>query len=55
MQNVSDWGPGGGFEIELVALDFGLPFETIEYGGGRRIDCLDGLDTALATRPYPQD
>ena len=52
MQNVSDWRPGGGFEIELVTLDFGFPFETIEYGGGCSIDCLDGLDSALATRPY---
>ena len=52
MQNV--WGPGGGFEIELVALDFGLPFETVEYGGGCRIDCLDDLDSVLATCPYPQ-
>jgi hypothetical protein len=53
-QNVSDRRPGGGYEIELITLDFGLLFETIEYAGGCSIDCLDGLDSAFASRPYPQ-
>jgi hypothetical protein len=54
VQNVSDRRLGSGYEIGLVTLDFGLPFETIEYAGGCSIDRLDGLDSALASRPYPQ-
>ena len=54
MQNVSDRRLGSGYEIGLVTLDFGLPFETIEYAGGCSIDRLDGLDSALAIRPCPQ-
>jgi len=54
VRDVSDWGPASGFQIELVVLDFNLPFETIEYIGGCRVGCLESLDSALAIRPCPQ-